>query len=57
MATIEERQKFFLNEKNLKASKITTNDESLWYLDNGASNHMTGVKNHFKEIDEKITGT
>ncbi|GKC46200.1 zinc finger, CCHC-type containing protein, partial [Tanacetum coccineum] len=31
-------------------------DESLWYLDNGASNHMTGVRTHFKEIDEKISG-
>jgi len=56
MATIEEHQKVFLNEKNLESSRITTNDESLWYLDIGARNHMTGVKNHFKEIDEKITG-
>ncbi|GJX98707.1 ribonuclease H-like domain, reverse transcriptase, RNA-dependent DNA polymerase [Tanacetum coccineum] len=30
-----------------------TNKESLWYLDNGASNHMTGVREHFKELDEK----
>ncbi|GJV63136.1 ribonuclease H-like domain, reverse transcriptase, RNA-dependent DNA polymerase [Tanacetum coccineum] len=31
-----------------------TNKESLWYLDNGASNHMTGVREHFKELDEKF---
>ena len=56
MATIEEHHEVLLNEKNFEPSKIAKNDESLWYLDNGASNHMTGVKNHFKEIDEKITG-
>nr|GEY55176.1 zinc finger, CCHC-type [Tanacetum cinerariifolium] len=33
-----------------------TNKDSLWYLDNGASNHMTGVREHFKEIDEKVSG-
>ena len=56
MATIEEHQKVFLNQTNLEVNKITTNDESLWYLDNDASNHMTRVKHHFKEIDEKISG-
>ncbi|GKA98673.1 ribonuclease H-like domain, reverse transcriptase, RNA-dependent DNA polymerase [Tanacetum coccineum] len=30
--------------------------DSLWYLDNGASNHMTGVREHFKELDEKVSG-
>nr|GEV28658.1 ribonuclease H-like domain, reverse transcriptase, RNA-dependent DNA polymerase [Tanacetum cinerariifolium] len=33
-----------------------TNMDSLWYLDNGASNHMTGVREHFKELDEKVSG-
>nr|GEW58323.1 zinc finger, CCHC-type [Tanacetum cinerariifolium] len=33
-----------------------TNKDSLWYLDNGASNHMTGVREHFKELDEKVSG-
>ncbi|GJV63637.1 ribonuclease H-like domain, reverse transcriptase, RNA-dependent DNA polymerase [Tanacetum coccineum] len=33
-----------------------TNLDSLWYLDNGASNHMTGVREHFKELDEKVSG-
>nr|GEX53165.1 zinc finger, CCHC-type [Tanacetum cinerariifolium] len=33
-----------------------TNKNSLWYLDNGASNHMTGVREHFKEINEKVSG-
>lgn len=31
-------------------------ESNLWYLDNGASNHMTGERAKFKELDEKITG-
>lgn len=29
---------------------------NLWYLDNGASNHMTGQKSKLKELYEEITG-
>ncbi|KAK8655861.1 hypothetical protein V6N13_108426 [Hibiscus sabdariffa] len=34
------------------------NEESkdVWYLDNGASNHMTGHREKFQELDESITG-
>lgn len=28
----------------------------MWYLDNGASNHMTGFRSKFKSLDESITG-
>ena len=30
--------------------------ENTWYLDNGASNHMTRNRNYFQNIDETITG-
>nr|GEY97592.1 zinc finger, CCHC-type [Tanacetum cinerariifolium] len=33
-----------------------TSMDSLWYIDNGASNHMTGVRENFKELDEKVSG-
>ncbi|GJX87170.1 zinc finger, CCHC-type containing protein [Tanacetum coccineum] len=50
----DEEQKVSLHEKDVEYKE--TNMDSLWHLDNGASNHMTGVREHFKELDEKVSG-
>ncbi|RDX83786.1 hypothetical protein CR513_35262, partial [Mucuna pruriens] len=43
---------------NLVGDKEALNDDSdnksLWYLDNGASNHMCGYKEKFVELEEKV---
>nr|GEX75304.1 zinc finger, CCHC-type [Tanacetum cinerariifolium] len=40
----------------IQPGKYATADTSIWYLDNGESNHMTGTKSHFRDIDESVTG-
>nr|GEU30594.1 zinc finger, CCHC-type [Tanacetum cinerariifolium] len=55
MAILEdEEQKVSLHEEDVGYKE--TNKDSLWYLDNGASNHMTGVRDQFKELNEKVSG-
>lgn len=47
----------FLNEKNVVPSNYETSaEDDMWYLDNGASNHMTGNHMYFSKIDKTITG-
>ncbi|XP_024016104.1 uncharacterized protein LOC112089267 [Eutrema salsugineum] len=48
----------YLNEKNVKPDKFETcsDGDNVWYLDNGASNHMTGNWEYFSKLKENITG-
>ncbi|XP_074351571.1 uncharacterized protein LOC141690694 [Apium graveolens] len=34
----------------------TKSDNNLWYLDNGASHHMTGHREKFSELNKNVTG-
>ncbi|KAJ9542300.1 hypothetical protein OSB04_028806 [Centaurea solstitialis] len=48
----------FLNEENYVPPKVEPNqdEDDVWYLDNGASNHMTGNYSYFSELNKRITG-
>ena len=48
----------FLNEEKVmqKTYEASKKEEGIWYLDNGASNHMTGERSYFSELNEKIKG-
>lgn len=48
----------YLNEDKVVPSRFEVHDEqeNMWYLDNGASNHMTGDRRYFTKINDSITG-
>ena len=48
----------FLNEEKVMPKELEADkkEDGVWYLDNGASNHMTGQRSYFSEINENIKG-
>ena len=52
MAVVEE-----VSDLLLHGSEGVTSDPALWYLDTGATNHMTGRPEFFTKLDDSITGS
>ncbi|XP_076937901.1 uncharacterized protein LOC143605806 [Bidens hawaiensis] len=48
----------YLNEDKVILTKYDTDsgETDMWHLDNGASNHMTGNREYFAELNEQIDG-
>ena len=58
--TIEENKVLLVNKDKGKkvggATRDCKEEIDVWYLDNGASSHMTGARSKFRELDETATG-
>ena len=57
---IKTTEEVFLNKEKVNP-KLTplgsnNNQSKIWYLDNGASNHMTGDKTKFRDLNNSIQG-
>lgn len=56
----KEKQLVLLNEEKVIPNLVNQfehkGDLNIWYLDNGASNHMTGERSKFKSLDERVSG-
>ncbi|XP_076881168.1 uncharacterized protein LOC143529223 [Bidens hawaiensis] len=52
------QEKVYLNEQKdiPKDYESGSNEQDLWYLDNGASNHMTGNLSFFSELNKRVGG-
>ncbi|XP_074363990.1 uncharacterized protein LOC141704700 [Apium graveolens] len=56
----ETKKELMLNEQTvrprLSATAEKLGESNMWYIDNGASNHMTGYRSKFKSLDEGVMG-
>ncbi|GKE11565.1 pol polyprotein [Tanacetum coccineum] len=52
------QETIFMNEEKYTPPKneSNTDEDDVWYFNNGASNHMTGNYSYFSELNENITG-
>ncbi|KAJ0537515.1 putative RNA-directed DNA polymerase [Helianthus annuus] len=53
-----DQETVFLNEEWVIPKRFETKpmEKDTWYLNNGASNHMTGNRAYFFELNERVTG-
>ncbi|XP_076912938.1 uncharacterized protein LOC143571386 [Bidens hawaiensis] len=51
-------EEVFLKEENVHSKRYESEpkEDGVWYLNNGANNHMTGTKSYFSDLDETIDG-
>ncbi|XP_074378634.1 uncharacterized protein LOC141720181 [Apium graveolens] len=56
----ETKKELMLNEQTVRPRLSATveklGESNMWYLDNGAYNHMTGYRSKFKSLDEGVMG-
>ncbi|XP_076917910.1 uncharacterized protein LOC143578130 [Bidens hawaiensis] len=52
------QEEVYLNEQKVipKDYESGSDEQELWYLDNGASNHMTGNVSFFYELNKRVSG-
>ena len=58
-STPTQGEQVFLNEEraHVELRKSESDTDTAWYLDTGASNHMTGEASVFAELNKKVSGT
>ncbi|KAK9063254.1 hypothetical protein SSX86_017124 [Deinandra increscens subsp. villosa] len=54
----DHREVVYLNESKVMPDKygVDGSEQETWYLDNGASNHMTGKESQFSFLDKNVVG-
>ena len=55
-AVVKPNRKVLLHEKKV-TPKLSGSQNVSWYLDTGASNHMTGCKEKFLELEYDVQGS